>query len=332
MLLRRENGSWTRTAPFDDRIGDTGVPDRRVLGRFRGRYRFGGIGRMAFLFSTFGCRYRCRLCTMSKQDGSIWVPDRGQVPRELELTTEPNVFLADFEPRQAPDALAELIDAIERRGIYRNIFMMTRADAALEHLELFARFKEAGLRWIFLGLDGHSQARLREQGKACQIETSERALRVMQELGLAVFTSFAVRCDFTRSDFAELRAYVRRLEPPMFGFTIETPLAGTRYFDDSEDGLTTGDWSLYDLFHAVLPTSTPLAGIDLEMTRHYVLAARMSFLGVLQGFPLRELLLNLVAGPLAIARTSGQAKDHGTGSARPHIGESSVNKLVGVRC
>ena len=63
----------------------------------------------------------------------------------------------------------------------------------------------------------------------------------MLRLGLGVSVGFVVPPDFAREDFAALRDYVRRLRPPLFDFTVETPLVGTTLFDETQGRLTTRD-------------------------------------------------------------------------------------------
>src|SRR5262245_24750506 len=53
-LWLRERGGWRATRHVDNVVGAIGVPDRSLLGAYRGRYRFGGLGRMAHLFYTYG--------------------------------------------------------------------------------------------------------------------------------------------------------------------------------------------------------------------------------------------------------------------------------------
>ncbi len=310
-LLRQTSpGTWTATEHVPNVVGEIGVADRALLGRARGRYRFGGIGRMAHLFYTFGCRHKCRFCPMSKHDGSILARSIDDVMAELRGMTEPNVFLQDYEPFLAPEAMERLADAVEKAGMRKSWYMLTRSDTALDQEALIRRWKGLGLRWLYLGLDGDSTERLREIRKANTIEANEHGLRRMLELGLSVSVGFVVPSDSTREDFAALRQYVRRLKAPLVGFTVETPLVGTQLHDDNQGRLTTRDWSLYDLEHAVLPTAMPLDDFYREMARLQLGAGLRTLPAMLRHFSWRDILYTWSHGFGAVNDLRRAARDH----------------------
>jgi len=311
LWVRDADGAFRPTESAPNVLGPIGVPDRTVLGRARGRYRFSGIGRMAHVFYTYGCRFKCRFCPMSKHDGSVSARPVGEVLEELAALSEPHVYLEDYEPFLAPEAMDELADAVERAGIKKRWYMLTRADSALAQRERIARWKRLGLSWIYLGLDGSSVGRLKEIKKSCTPETNEAAVRAMQSLGLAVHAGFVVPPSYTREDFAALRAYVKRLPARLVAFTVETPLVGTKLFDDTEAALTSRDWSLQDLEHALLPTVLPLPEFYREMARLNFGSGLRTGPTMLRHYPLRDVARLWALGPLAITSLLRAARDHG---------------------
>ena len=321
LWIRGVDGVFRSTERVPNVLGPIGIPDRTLLARFRGRYRFGAIGRMAHVFYSFGCRFKCRFCPMSKHDGSVVARPVGEVLAELRELSEPNVYLEDFEPFLAPEAMAELAEAVERAGIRKRWYMLTRADSALAQHDLIARWRRLGLTWLYLGLDGESPARLKEIKKSSTLETNERALRSMRDLGLSVAVGFVVRSDYGREDFAALRAYVRRLSTPLVSFTVETPLVGTTLLDENESQLSSRDWSLYDLEHALFPTRLPLRAFYREMARLHASTGLRTLPAMLRSYPLRDIARLWTLGPAAIASVLSSARDHeppATREARRH--------------
>lgn len=310
LWLRDGANRWEQTEVVPHTVGDIGVPDRTLLGRARGAYSLGGVRRMAYVMFTHGCRYSCRYCSMSKAGGTIIHRPIADVVAELAALTEPNVFLSDFEPLQAPQAMLELADAIEAAGIRKRWYLLTRADSALEQTDVLARWRQVGLRWVFLGIDGHSEARLREIGKGATLGTNEAAVAAVRRLGLGPAVGITVPPDATRQDFVDIAAAARRLRAPLVDFTVETPMVGTRFHDQSAERLTTRDWSLYDMHHAVLPTALPLGEFYREMTKLHVLAGRLSVPGMLRLYPLGDALRNVLGGPAAMVGAWRAARDH----------------------
>lgn len=310
-LLRQASpGTWTRTEPVSNVPGDIGIAARGLLGPARGRYRFGGIGRMAHLFYTYGCRFKCRFCPMSKHDGSIVARSLDEVLAELREMSEPNVYLQDFEPFLAPEAMERLADAVEREGIAKSWYMMTRSDTAVRQEPLIRRWKGLGLRWIYLGLDGPGPERLLEIGKANTVEDNREGLRRMLDLGLGVSVGFVVSPAATAADFAALRAHARGLGPALVSYTIETPLVGTKLHDEAAHYLTTRDWSLFDLEHAVLPTSMPLDAFYRQMARLQLGVGARALPTLLRHLPFRDVLRIGMTGLPAVNDLRRSARDH----------------------
>jgi len=191
--------------------------------------------------------------------------------------------------------------------------MLTRSDTAIEQEALIRRWKGLGLRWLYLGLDGASPERLKEIRKSSSVEANEAGLRRMLDLGLAVSVGFVVRSDFTREDFAALREYVGRLRAPFVTFTVETPLVGTRLFDENASRITSRDGSLFDLEHALLPTALPLEEFYREMARLHFAAGLRTLPSMLRRFPLRDTLRIWASGPGALRDLRRSARDHEPG-------------------
>ncbi|HWI41509.1 MAG TPA: B12-binding domain-containing radical SAM protein, partial [Verrucomicrobiae bacterium] len=72
------------------------------------------------------------------------------------------------------------------------------------------------------------------------------------------FGSFIIDPGATREEFRRLAAHVERLKVRHGTFSVLTPLPGTELYAEQEERLTTTDTDLFDLTHAVLPTTLPL--------------------------------------------------------------------------
>jgi hypothetical protein len=234
------------------------------------------------------------------------------VMEELHGITEPHVFLADFEPLQAPEAMQRLADSIDAERIRKKWYLLTRADSVLNHRDILEHWKDIGLTWVYIGIDGHSAARLRQIGKGSSMAIAEEAVATLRRMGLCVSAAITVPSDATREDFAALRAAATRMKTTMIDFTVETPLIGTQLFDDTEAQLTTRDWSLFDMMHAVLPTAMPLDDFYREMTRLHLHGWSLSGRAAWRYQPVRDILRNAAIGPGVMLQSWRSARDHET--------------------
>jgi hypothetical protein len=146
----------------------------------------------------------------------------------------------------------------------------------------------------------------------------------MLDLGLAVTVGLVVWSDYTRADFAALRAYVRHLRAPLVTFTVETPLVGTTLFDEAERELATRDWSLFDLEHAVLPTALPLERFYRELTPLHASAGLRTLPAMLRHYPLRDVACNWLAGAGLMWRMRRAARDHEPPRPEPLVAGPSI--------
>jgi len=72
---------------------------------------------------------------------------------------------------------------------------------------------------------------------------------VAREHKYGVTGNFVVDPAWTETDFEKLWAFVERHRLFQAGFTILTPLPGTKYFDDMRQTLRARRWSHFDMHH-----------------------------------------------------------------------------------
>lgn len=95
------------------------------------------------------------------------------------------------------------------------------------------------------------------------------ALKILRDHKIEVCASFIVDPQYERSDFERLRYYIRRWKLYSPSITVLTPLPGTEFFRRVKEKLTTQNWELFDLVHAVLPTRLSLADFYREFCELY---------------------------------------------------------------
>jgi radical SAM superfamily enzyme YgiQ (UPF0313 family) len=144
-----------------------------------------------------------------------------------------------------------------------------RTDAIARHPETMAKLREAGFATAFLGLEKIDAAGMESVDKHNTVESNESALRILKKAGINTFGTLIVDPDWGEIDFRRLREYVRKHAIPNAWFTVLTPLPGTAFFDQVRDRLTTRNWEIFDLAHAVLPTRLDLERFYREYARLY---------------------------------------------------------------
>jgi radical SAM superfamily enzyme YgiQ (UPF0313 family) len=208
--------------------------------------------------TTRGCPFRCRFC-------SVWPFYRGQVRhksaqrvvREVMAVREPKVMFTDDNFLTQGDRAGEIARLICERGIQKRFSFQARSDDIVRHPEAVEQWREVGLDHVFIGFERPDQGGLEAVNKRNLVANNEKALAILRSMGIEPNAAFISDPRDGREDFDALCSYVRRLELRFPYFSILTPLPGSPLFDELQDSLSTTNYELFDLLHAVIPTRLP---------------------------------------------------------------------------
>jgi len=245
-------------------------PHRSLTRHLRQHYHLFLRHPVAAMETTRGCPYRCSFCAVWRfYQERVRFKSPQRVVEELQAIEEPGVLFTDDNFLANTRRAEEIARLLQMRGVRKSYFMQARSDAIVRHPEVIARWRKVGLSGVFIGFEKPDQGGLDALNKHNSVENNEQALEVLRQQGVEPNTSFIVDPDDDRDDFAVLRSYVRHLKLRMPLFAVLTPLPGTALFDEVKERLTTSDYQLFDLLHAVLPTRLPLAEFYRELASLY---------------------------------------------------------------
>lgn len=166
-----------------------------------------------------------------------------------------------------------IADEVERRGIKKRYYLETRADVLLRNREVFERWTRLGLRYMFLGIEAIDEDGLKRFRKRVVLNDNERALEVARALGLVVAVNIIADPSWDRRRFEIVRQWALEV-PEIVHLTIATPYPGTEIWHTESRQLTTRDYRLFDVQHAVLPTTLPLEEFYGEIVKTQQVLAR----------------------------------------------------------
>jgi radical SAM superfamily enzyme YgiQ (UPF0313 family) len=266
------------------------VPRRDLTTEWRSSYYTEWMKPLASIRTSKGCPFRCSFCALWKLTGGKYLTRRPErIVEELAGIREEFVFFDDDESLIDAKRMAELARRIREAGIRKRFFLYGRSDTVVRHPELIEAWREAGLERIFMGMEFFRDEDLQFIRKGTSARTNERAIKILQGLGVDIYASFMVRPEFSREDFRQYRSYCRGLGLNFATFSVLTPLPGTDFFEDVKDRLITRDYDHFDFIHTLLPTRLPMEEFYEELYGLYKKAVPlrtwMSFIGK---FPLAE--------------------------------------------
>jgi magnesium-protoporphyrin IX monomethyl ester (oxidative) cyclase len=252
---------------------DDHLPARHLGGR-RKKYFIGVMDPAASIEFTRGCPWDCSFCSAWTFYGRSYRKLSPEAAVEdMSRITERGVFIVDDVAFIKAEQGDEIARQLERRRIRKDYYLETRCDVLLRNEEVFRRWKRLGLNYMFLGLEALDEEGLTAFRKRTTPQANNKALEVARSIGLSVAINIIADPDWDEARFAFVREWAMSV-PEIVNITVQTPYPGTETWLTEARRLTTLDYRLFDVQHAVLPTRLPLQRFYQELVRTQAVLAR----------------------------------------------------------
>jgi len=240
------------------------LPARDLL-RHRRRYYIGQLDPCASIEFSRGCPWDCTFCSAWTFYGrSYRLKSPEAAVDEVARIREPGIFiLDDVAFVQAAHGMA-IGEGIARRGIRKRYWLETRADVLLRNKEVFALWARLGLKTMFIGLEALDEEGLTRFRKRVGTAANFEALEFARQLGVNVAINIIADPDWDHERFRLVREWCMEI-PEIVNISVNTPYPGTETWHTEARRLTTRDYRLFDIQHAVLPTRLPLEEFYAEL-------------------------------------------------------------------
>jgi hopanoid C-3 methylase HpnR len=239
----------------------------RHLVRHRRKYFLGVLDPCASIEFSRGCPWDCAFCSAWTFYGrSYRVKSPEAIVNELEQIKETGVFIVDDVAFVQAKHGFEIGEAIARKGIKKKYYLETRGDVLLRNKEVFQFWRTIGLKYIFLGLEAIDEEGLKKFRKRVSLSKNFEALECARSLGLIVAVNIIADPDWDSDRFETIRQFCKEI-PQIVNVSVNTPYPGTETWLTESRQLTTRDYRLFDVQHAVLPTKLPLPEFYEELVK-----------------------------------------------------------------
>ena len=239
----------------------------RDLARRRRRYFIGVLDPCASAELSRGCPWDCSFCSAWTFYGRSYRKASPEAAADdIARIQEPNVFLVDDVAFVHPEHGFAIGQALERRNVRKAYYLETRCDVLLRHPDVFAYWKGLGLKYMFLGVEALDEDALRLHRKRVTPTENLKALEIARTLDLIVAVNIIADPDWDERRFAIVREWALSI-PEIVHLTVTTPYPGTEIWHTESRRLTSLDYRLFDVQHAVLPTRLPLRRFYEELVR-----------------------------------------------------------------
>ena len=260
-LMLHRDGRWISTghAPTRKNLDDYPLPARHLIEHYADHYYINFHKPLALMETARGCPFKCNFCSVWKfHESTFREKSPARVVRELQAIKADAIFITDDIFWMNVKRGEEMARQIKAAGIRKFFTVQTRTDIICKFPHLIEMWKDCGKLAIFLGLESVTDEGLKAVNKKNTANNNERAIRILQDLGVGFTPNFIVDPAWDRDDFKRLRDWIDRTGAYNSGFSVLTPLPGTDLWDTAKEKVTTHDWEMYDIVHAVLPTTLSL--------------------------------------------------------------------------
>jgi hopanoid C-3 methylase len=241
-------------------------PARDLL-RHRRKYFIGTLDPCASIEFARGCPWDCTFCSAWTFYGrSYRTASPEMIAEELAQIREPGVFIVDDVAFVHAEHGIKVGEAIRRRGIRKKYYLETRGDVLLRNKDVFRFWRTLGLEYMFIGLEAIDEEGLRKFRKRISLDKNFEALEFARSLGITVAINLIADPDWDRERFDTIRKWCLEI-PEIVNISVNTPYPGTEIWQREQRELTSLDYRLFDIQHAVLPTRLPLPEFYAELVR-----------------------------------------------------------------
>ena len=249
------------------------LPARDIV-RHRRKYFIGQLDPAASIEFSRGCPWDCVFCsawTFYGRNYRVKTPERAV--EELAQVREPGIFIVDDVAFIQAEHGMQLGEAIARRGIRKRYYLETRGDVLLRNKKVFELWKRLGLNTMFLGLEAIDEEGLKRYRKRITLSKNFEALKYARSLDVNVAVNIIADPSWDRERFKVVRDWCLEV-PEVVNISINTPYPGTETWHTESRRLTTRDYRLFDIQHAVLPTKLALPEFYKELVECQRVLAR----------------------------------------------------------
>ena len=231
---------------------------------------------VATVRTSTGCPFRCNFCVVHfLAHGKYLQRTPEDVVDELAALPQRCVYFVDDEMFINAERTRRIAELLLERGVRKEYTSWARSDTICRHPDLFALWKRAGLRLLYVGLESMDPAQLKKYNKGATSDTNRRAVEVLRELGIGLHAALMIDPAFDEEDFLAVRRTVDGLLPSEVTFTVYSPSPGTEAWNANRDRFIAPDpYGFYDCMHTLLPTKLPLRRFYRYFSLLYLFAFR----------------------------------------------------------
>lgn len=241
-------------------LAQVAVPDRTTVAAYQRHYCCLNYMPVWTIETARGCEHRCTFCSVWQFHQRALRFHANSAVLDDFRAAGPNIFVVDDTFWSNEERSRSLADDLLAGQVHKNwVLVQSRLDTVVEHPELLERWRPLAKNFdIFFGFEAPTTRGLDALHKDSEVGNTIEAVAIARRLGFGVTGNFIIDPDYSEEDFKILWDFLAQHRLTRVGFTILTPLPGTRYFEQMSETLQVREWESYDLHHLLWQPRLPV--------------------------------------------------------------------------
>jgi anaerobic magnesium-protoporphyrin IX monomethyl ester cyclase len=213
---------------------------------------------VAIVSSSRGCIHSCIFCSQHKfWQGTYRQRDPDKFVAEIEHlagTYGINVFfIADEYPTYSRERWEKILDLLIEKKLGVHILLETCVPDILRDRDILHRYREAGILFIYVGVEATSDQKLKEFKKENRFDDSKEALKLIRESGMIVESSLILGTpNETTESIAETLELAFEYNSDFMHFLLLAPWPYADMYESLKPYIEITDYSKYNLVEPVI--------------------------------------------------------------------------------
>lgn len=249
------------------------VVDRSLTKRYRKKYYYSYRMPCALLKTSFGCPYHCSFCFCTRiTNYEYYVRELEPVMQEIMDLEEDSIFIVDDNFLVDKERIKVFCELLDKYKIHKSFYYSARADYIANNEDVIELLAKHGFDTVFVGLESFKQEDLDKFNKKIDVETSEKAAKILEKHNVELHASAIVGRDWDKEDFKNFSKWLHTIKYRYINFMSVCPLPGTDIYDDLKKDLLfrEDEYEKFDFMHVMLrPTNLKTSQYYIEILKIY---------------------------------------------------------------
>ena len=213
---------------------------------------------VAIVSSSRGCTHECIFCSQHKfWHGTYRQRDPDKFVAEIEhIATKYGInvfFISDEYPTYDRERWEKILDLLIEKDLGIHILLETCVMDILRDEDILPRYRQAGILFIYVGVEATSDQRLNEFKKGTKFEDSKQALKLIRDAGMIVESSLILGTpNETPETIKETFKLACEYNADFMHFLLLAPWPYADMYESLEPYIEVFDYSKYNLVEPII--------------------------------------------------------------------------------